>query len=101
MIRVYYLPVERADETDGVKGMEHIHNAILECTEKPDVRKLIMDTTTGEDITLSALALEVREPTQEETNQFANLEIETPTRDLATEIDNLKARVENLEKRRS
>ena len=65
MLRVYFLPVERVAGTDAVKGIEYIHDALLECTEKPDVRKLIMDTT-AEDTALSSVALEVRAPTAAE-----------------------------------
>lgn len=67
MIRIYLLGVERIGNTDVVKGIEYIHNAILECTEKPDVRKLIQDTTAEEDTILAGLAIEVRQATAEET----------------------------------
>jgi len=73
MIRVYYLPVERIDNTDKVKGSEYIHNALLNCTKWPDIRELIQDTTPEEDIALTALAIEVREPTPEELAQFEAL----------------------------
>lgn len=73
MIKVYFLPVERIEGSDVVKGIEHIHRALLECTEKPDVRKLIMDTSPNEDSALAAVALEVREPTTQEQDALADL----------------------------
>jgi len=93
MIKVYYLPVERIENVDQVKGIEYIHNAILECTEEPMVRKLIMDTTPDENTALSALAIEVRDPTLEETSAFEALPTPTPARDLAAEIDDIKAKL--------
>jgi len=93
MIKVYMLPVERVDNIDKIKGEEYIHNAILECTEEPMVRKLIMDTTPDEDTALSALAIEARDPTQVEIDAYNALEIPTPARDLAAEIDDMRAKL--------
>lgn len=91
MIKVYLLPVERIANTDVIKGGEFIHNAIVEGTEKPDVRKLIMDTTVDEDIALSVVALEVRLATTEEIAKLATLPPPSPpTRNLEKEIDELK-----------
>lgn len=73
MLKVYYLPVERIKGADVVKGIEHIHRALLECAEKPDVRKLIMDTSPDEDSALAAVALEVRDPTMQEQDALADL----------------------------
>jgi len=100
MIKVYFLPVERIDNTDKVKGSEYIHDAILDCTEKPDVRKLTMDVTPEEDAVLSEVAIEIRNPTPEEITTYGNLqEPSTPGRDLASEIDEIKARLGKLEKK--
>ncbi len=97
MIRVYYLPVEKMDNTEIIKGIEHIHNGIIECTENPDVRKLIMEATADEDGALSALALEVREPAAEERRAIEDLPVPVPGRDLQAEIDELRARVDSVE----
>lgn len=48
MIRVYFLPVLTIDCIEQVAGIEYIHDALLECTEFPTLRKLIMDTTDAE-----------------------------------------------------
>ena len=99
MIKTYLLPVERIDNTDTVKGAEYIHNAILEGTDKPDMRRLIMDTTPDEDSALSTLAVKVEEPTQRDIDNYASLPEPIITHNLEAEIDNLKARIERLEKK--
>ena len=97
-IRVYYLEVERIENTEKVRGIEYIHNAILECSEKPNVRKLIQDTIEAEHTALSALALEVRKPTPQEIEAFNTLPIPSPpARDLAKELDKLTEKVKKLE----
>ena len=99
-IKVYILPVKRINNVDVVDGGYLIHDAILECTEKPEIRKLIMDVTADEDITLSALALETRSPTMEEVAVFEGLPpLPPPPRNLEQELDALKARIEKLEKK--
>lgn len=99
MLKVYLLPVERILNTDKVKGIEFIHSAILECTGKPDVRKLIIDADATQDAGLSAVAIEVRDPTVNETARYqAEVFISEPVRDLAAEIDDLKARIIRLER---
>lgn len=75
MLRVYYLPVETVDSTEQVRGIDLIHDALLECTEQPDVRKLVMDTNTAEHDQLAGVALSVVPPTQEETEQFCAREL--------------------------
>lgn len=70
MLRVYYLPVEPTPEGERVLGVDLIHGAILECTEEPDVRKLIMDTTADEHAQLEDMAVLVRDPTQDEIDLF-------------------------------
>lgn len=76
MIRVYYLPVELTPEGEQVLGIDLIHDAILECTEEPDVRKLIMDTTADEYELLEDMAVLVRDPTQDEIDLFNARKIE-------------------------
>lgn len=48
MIIVYFLPVITVYDTEQVVGLEFIHDAILESTVEPDIRRLIMDTTDAE-----------------------------------------------------
>lgn len=74
MIRIYYLPVEPTDEGEAVLGIDLIHHAILECTEEPDIRKLTMDTTDDEHAQLQDMAVEVREPTQDELDAYNALD---------------------------
>lgn len=71
MIKIYILPVERIDNTDTVKGIEYIHDSLL--TYGAGKATLIQDTTPEEDTALSALAIEVREPTIEELAAFEAL----------------------------
>lgn len=70
MILVYFLPVETIDGTEQVAGIEFIHDALLECTEEPDVRKLTQDTTQEEHDGLFIVATDIREPTQLELERF-------------------------------
>lgn len=94
MIKAYLLPVERVENTDRVKGSEHIHDAIVECTEDPNTRKLIMDTTPEENNTLSVLAIEVREPTTNEVdslNRFKAEPLPEPEPPLSTHISIIDA----------
>jgi hypothetical protein len=98
MIKIYYLEVNSEDNTEQVRGSEFIHNAILEGTGKPEVRKLIMDTTPDEDVALSALAIKVEEATSQDISSLAALPVSTlPARDLAVEVDELKVRLTRLE----
>ena len=76
MIKVYYLPVTKEGNRELLAGSENIHNALLETTENPEVRKVIQDTTAAEDVNLTAVALEVREPTQDEIDGFNQLAVE-------------------------
>ncbi len=78
MIWVYFLPVILEDGVETVAGIEFIRNAILDCTEQPYVRKLVMDTTVDEHTILVAVALEVRNPTQEELDLYNSLEFPLP-----------------------
>lgn len=78
MLYVYYLPVEPTSEGEQVLGVGLIHDAILECVDNPDVRKLLMDTTPDEHELLKDMAVLAREPTQDEIDLFSAREIEPP-----------------------
>lgn len=78
MIKVYFLPVQTVNGTETVKGIDIIHNAILETAEIPTIRMLIMDTTPEEHISLSTLATQVRDPTPLELENFHALELAPP-----------------------
>lgn len=66
MIRVYFLPVRTIDGTEQVAGIEFIHDALLECTGLPDMRKLIQDTTFEEHDALLLVAAENADATPDE-----------------------------------
>lgn len=70
MIATYFLPVETIDGTERVAGIEFIHDALLECTEEPDMRKLIQDTTDTEHTALLIYAISWNEATPEELERF-------------------------------
>lgn len=70
MIRGYLLPVETVDGTEQVVGIDLIHDALLLCTEHPDVRLLIIDTTDTEDGALLLLAIESADLTLEQIDLF-------------------------------
>ena len=78
MLRAYYLPVEPTPEGEQVLGVSLIHEAILEGTEEPGVRKLLMDTTPDEHDQLEDMAVLVRDPTQDEIDQFNARGVEPP-----------------------
>lgn len=78
MLRVYYLPVEPTPDGEQVLGVNLIHDALLECTQEPDRRKLIMDTTADEHASLENMAVLVRDPTQDEIDLFNAREVEPP-----------------------
>lgn len=99
---VYYLPIEKIDNTEKIKGESYIHDAIIEGTENPSVRKVIMATTIAEDTALRVWAIEVREPTQKELDSYNSmlkifLKSTVPARDLAAEIDELKIKIIQME----
>jgi len=100
MIRVYFLEKEIKDKIDTVKGIEYIHNAILDV--EGALNKLIQDTTDLEHTELSRLAENWRNASDEEKKQFQTAsyihDISSPTKDLVKEIDSLKAKIEKLEK---
>lgn len=68
MIRVYYLETERIDNTDTVKGIEYIHDAIL--TQENSLWKLIQDTINGEHARLVAVCVSWRIAIAEEIAQY-------------------------------
>lgn len=70
MIRVYFLPVITQEGTESVVCADLIHDALLLCTEQPDRRKLIMDTTDVEHTQLADAAEAHRDATQEEIDLF-------------------------------
>ena len=99
MLKVYYLRQlkEKANNMEYTKGGEYISQAISETTDKPDVRRIIIE----ENPNLASLALKVEEPTQRDIDNYNSLpEPSSLPRNLAAEIDDLKARVEKLEKER-
>lgn len=77
-IRVYLLPAVIVDGTEQLFGIEFIHDALLECTEDPNERRLIMDVTVDEDAFLSDVALENYDATPEETFRYDSQVIITP-----------------------
>lgn len=83
MIRVYFLPVTLLHGTEQVAGIEFIHDALLDCTEEPDIRKLIMDTTDAEHGGLLAAGAVPAEATQEDIDRYnAQVAPFTPSPDI-------------------
>lgn len=78
MIKVYFLPTETVESGTRIKGSERIHNALIDSTDKLDIRRVIMDTTSDEDIALTALAIEVRDPNVDELKRFNTFKAEYP-----------------------
>ena len=96
MLKVYYLRQlkDEATNTEYTQGQDYIYQAISEITEKPDVRRVIIE----ENADLDALALKVEEPTQGDLDNFASLPEPTPLpRNLEVELDALSSRVKMLE----
>ncbi len=56
MIRAYFLPVLIVNDAEQIAGIEFIHDAVVECTIEPLVKKLIQDTSGPEHDGLVALA---------------------------------------------
>ncbi|MBA7662911.1 hypothetical protein ES703_70944 [subsurface metagenome] len=89
MIRVYFLPVEIIDHTEVVAGTEFIHDALLECTENPEIRKLIQDTTEDDHNSLVAVCHLWTDATPEEIdlyNATVTPEPPDPDADIARDI---------------
>ena len=78
MIRTYYLLVETIDGTEQVVGSYLIHDALLQTTSEPTLRKLIMDTSPEEHDQLAALAENWNEATPEEIDQYNAQVVITP-----------------------
>lgn len=78
MITIYLLPVETIDSTEQVAGIEWIHDALLDCTEQPDVMKLTMDTTQEEYDHLYPVAVDAYDASQEEIARYLDQVIITP-----------------------
>lgn len=78
MIRVYFLPVENIDGTDKVTGSEFIHDALLDCTIDPMIRKLIMDTTQDEHDSLVVAGGIPATPSPEDLKRYATQVVITP-----------------------
>ena len=97
MIKVYYLRQlqDKAANREYTEGNEFISQAICETTEKPDIRRVIIE----ENPNLASLALKVEEPTQRDIDNYNSLPKPSPLpRNLKAEIDKLKARIDKLEK---
>lgn len=78
MIRVYFLEVETIDGVERVAGIEFIHAALLECTEEPDIRKLIQDTTDAEHAGLVTAGAVPAAVTPEDIDRYHALVVITP-----------------------
>ncbi len=78
MILVYLLPVTTIGGIEQVAGIEFIHDAVVECTENPTIRKLIQDTTQAEHDGLFLVALSIDEPTPDELTLYNAREIPPP-----------------------
>ena len=101
MIRIYYLETERIANTDTVKGIQYIHDAILDV--EGTLRKLIQDTTDIEHTGLIKVAKSWREAEKQEIDSLNDMKARNPImpspRDLAKELDELEVRVAVLEKK--
>ncbi len=70
MIRVYFLDVEIIECAEQVVGIEFIHDALLNCTVDPDIRRLIQDTTQDEHAGLLATGAVPAVASQEEIDLY-------------------------------
>jgi len=98
VIRVYYLKTQRVNNTDIVNGNEYIHGAILD--DEGTLRKLIQDTTDNEHAGLIKVAEKWRDATEDEVQQLEAMKAHfpyEPPRNLAQEINELKAKISALE----
>ena len=98
-IRIYFLDTDIVQGTSVVRGIQYIHNAVLDV--EGTLYKLIQNTTDAEHISLSKLAESWRESSDKEIKQFKDTpnihDIPESVRDLAKEIDELKTKVAILE----
>ena len=98
MIKVYFLKQlkDKATNIEWTEGQEFITQAISETTADPDVRRVIIEENTE----LANIALKVEEPTARDIDNYNSLPEPSPLpRNLEAEIDDLKARIEKLEKK--
>jgi len=100
MIRTYFLPISVVDGVEVVAGIEYMHRAVLGVEGAE--RKLIQNTTPEEDFFLSTLSSMSREATDDEKAELENMLLEFPLplpyRDLAAEIDELRADINKVKK---
>jgi len=78
MIRVYHLPVERLDDGDIMAGIQYVHDALIETTISPWIKRVIMDTDFAEHATLLIYAIDWNIPTPEELARFEALPLIPP-----------------------
>ncbi len=64
MLKAYILPVDRIENTDRPRGSEYFHDFVL--IYDAGKATLIQDTTPDENMALSALAIDVRNPSKKE-----------------------------------
>jgi len=93
MVYVYYLETKVVDGAEAPLGIEFIHDAILDVED--GLHKLIQDTTDDEHRELTKVAKFWREAKEEEVAALNKMKAERPVtpppRDLASEIDALRA----------
>jgi len=75
MIKVYFLKQLKngVTNTEYTEGSEFISQAISETTEKPDIRRVIIE----ENVNLANLALKMEEPTDRDTRNYNSLPTES------------------------
>jgi len=73
MIRTYFLPVYVQDETEKITGSDYLHDCLIETTDLPMVRRVIMDTTDPEHALLAGLALDWHLATVEEAFRYQSI----------------------------
>ena len=98
MIKVYYLRQlkDETTNTEYTEGSKFISQAISETTEKPNVRRVIIE----ENPNLVNLAIKVEGPTARDIDNYNSLPALSPLpRNLEAEIDDLKARIGKLEEK--
>lgn len=76
MIRTYVLPLETTENVISVAGSEYLHGGLM--IYNYDSATVIQESTPEEDAALSALAIEVRDPTPQELAAFESLEPPIP-----------------------
>jgi hypothetical protein len=99
MIRTYLLPVERIDGVDVVAGIDYIHDAVLRCTDKPDVRLLVMDTSQPENRKLSSLAISSRNATRSEAQMLTEAAAEFGSMSGESYLDTIESRLRAVEEK--